>query len=114
MIYTAKRLERRLSPQLKTCSAWRLPADPGIDWRQADRTMSPGQSVPPHRGTRSAFPANVYERYCEGGREKSTFGATFALSGTWNSGYSLKPKTLAVIFPGNCRRDVLYCCTRSL
>ena len=29
-------------------------------------------------------------------------------------GYSLKPNILAVMFDGNCRRSVLYACTRSL
>ncbi len=46
--------------------------------------------------------------------EKSTLGATLADSGTWNSGYSLNPKMLAVMLAGNDRRDVLYCWTRSL
>ncbi len=52
--------------------------------------------------------------YWVGGRAKSTLGATLADSGTWNRGYSLKLKIPAVMFAGNCRRAVLYSCTRSL
>ena len=45
---------------------------------------------------------------------KFTFGTCSAAVGALKSGYSLKPKTLAVTFAGNCRRAVLYSCTRSL
>src|SRR5262245_55032168 len=45
---------------------------------------------------------------------KFTFGTCSAAVGALKSGYSLKPKTLAVMLAGNWRRSVLYCCTRSL
>ncbi len=45
---------------------------------------------------------------------KLTFGTCFASAGAWNSGYSLNPKTFAVMFAGNWRRSVLYFCTDSL
>ena len=50
----------------------------------------------------------------DGWRSKSTFGTRSASGGALNTGYSLKPKMLAVMFDGNWRRAVLYSCTRSL
>jgi len=43
-----------------------------------------------------------------------TFGTVRASGGASKNGYSLNPKRLAVTFAGNCRRWVLYACTRSL
>ena len=45
---------------------------------------------------------------------KLTFGTCLASAGASKNGYSLKPNAFAVRFPGNCRREVLYSCTRSL
>src|SRR5687767_14533311 len=47
-------------------------------------------------------------------RPKSTRGTRSASGGALNTGYSRNPKMPAVMFEGNCRRSVLYSCTRSL
>ena len=58
-------------------------------------------------GPRAAGAPSGAKRRPYFGFPKSTFGATFAVSGAWKSGYSLKLNTAAVMFAGKLRRDVL-------
>ena len=55
-----------------------------------------------------------WSRSYDAGFPKLTFGTCFASGGASKNGYSLKPNSFAVMFAGNCRRAVLYSCTRSL
>ena len=64
--------------------------------------------------SRAAVPTAAGRSTGRLGLLKLTFGTCLASGGASKNGYSLKPNIFAVRFAGNCRRAVLYSCTRSL